>query len=371
MFVIAVFALLLTMNLLIIAVENNNYISIDLLTDKLCNSVIIFLVAAMCIMICVFKSYSYADYGNYQHFFNAAPRLGDFSNLLSEIDLFYDYNVFYGKVEIGYVFLNSLARFVVDDFSFLLLICSSISLGLCLIAYYRASSNIVLSFFIMFSGTFVVNQLIQIRSGMTAAVALVATVFFLENKKKTAIILFIVAVLLHVFSILYMLLFALAFLIKPGRRVFLISSIVVVILFFMQIGIVELFDSLMPAVSMYLKLSNYSGVGSALINSTRNIIIPFQLATFLILISVNYSRLKLVKRTEILINLYLVCALTIASIAEVDIQLRINYFSILVFSLIAPSLENTRRKKVGNLITMLTVLVFCTIDFLMTAYLLQ
>lgn len=128
-----------------------------------------------------------ADFWEYVDMFNETPFLNEFSIASTK-------NI---HGEVGYLFLNSIIKTFGLGERFLFWFVGFLSVSLTLFYYIKKSPYFIISLLIYFSHTFLLRDMIQIRSGLAASISLYAIKYIEERKFWKFFIITILASLIH------------------------------------------------------------------------------------------------------------------------------------------------------------------------------
>lgn len=178
------------------------------------------------------------DYWEYVDMFKDTPFLDEF-NLTNTKNI---------HGEIGYLFLNSIIKTIGLGEHFFFWFVGFLSVGLTLFYYIKKSPYFIISLLIYFSHTFLLRDMIQVRSGLAASICLYGIKYIEERKflKFSSIIVF--AALIHSAALVLFIAYFVHYIInnKPNRQYFVIGSSLILGFFLTQSILVIILKSLIP-----------------------------------------------------------------------------------------------------------------------------
>jgi hypothetical protein len=185
-----------------------------------------------------------SDFSEYVDMFNDTPYLNEFS--LTNIKNIHG--------EFGYLFLNSIIKTLGFGERFFFWVVGFLSVSLTLHYYIKKSPYFIISLLIYFSHTFLLRDMIQIRSGLAASVSLYGIKYIEERKLWKFSSIIIIAGLIHSAAlILFFAYFIHGFINeKSKRQFFMIGFSLILGLVFTQPILEIIFKSLIPNSSIVI-----------------------------------------------------------------------------------------------------------------------
>jgi hypothetical protein len=190
------------------------------------------------------------DFNYYDMFIFKAPDLYDwiFGNFVYDIKDLY--------MEPGYVFINSFLRVLTNNYTFLFLTISFMSVGIASYSYNRYSKYVFLTLLLFFVHTYLYRDMNQIRSGVAAAIGLflIAQIYHREHL-KVFFTLFIMS-LFHIASVTLIFAYFMSFVELTRKRAVLAYAGA---LFLGMIGVSQLLLNIIPGGGfLAMKLYSYT-----------------------------------------------------------------------------------------------------------------
>jgi hypothetical protein len=191
------------------------------------------------------------DDSGYIDVFNKVPMLWNFT--------FTSISGIYG--EVGYLFICSLIKSLGLGYRFAFLFIGLISVGISIKYYLKYSPYIIISLLIYFSHTFLLKDLIIIRSGLAASITLYS-IPHIENRKFWKFFkIILIASCFHIAALILIIAYFVHGLVVNNvkRQIFLLGLGIVLGLFLSATVLTFIFSSILniPIISAYMLDSNY------------------------------------------------------------------------------------------------------------------
>lgn len=222
-----------------------------------------------------------------------------------------------GQVEVGYMWLNNTFSKLNIPYQLFLFFLYFVMLYLILISLdrYRDSINMYVASFILFS-TYYFSSFNIMRQCIAVSICFYAIISYLETKKIKALILILLASLIHITSLLCIVIFFIAQLYKrKSKKAFLIASVIV--------GSFLLFNKQLIG-NIILKVSNNTYYSDYLIKATNNnlgiISYLIELSPIIILLILYFNYFKETKKLFIIYSLLIIGYIISALSSVADTQ---------------------------------------------------
>lgn len=181
---------------------------------------------------------------------------------------------FTGKVEYGFLLLNSILYSISDNYVLLFSVFSFINLIIVFFVIKKLSPNMFLSLIIFFGYRFYTFSMSAIRASTSIAFCMLAYYYFVENKKLRSLFSIIVASSFHLSALAFLMIFVLDY-IELNIKTVIVSIALTVVCYFNLNSVLSFSLDILEKYSSYTNLGNLVNLNLATVLNFAVVLVVF------------------------------------------------------------------------------------------------